>query len=96
MVSDSLDILGGKFAMHFLPLNEYGQVLGATLVGNWASLVAQMVKNLPAVQEIWVRSLGWEDPLDKGITTHASILAWRIPDRAAWQATAHKITKSWT
>ena len=51
MVSDSLEILGGKFAVHFPPLNEYGQVLGATLVGTWASLVAQMVKNLPAVQE---------------------------------------------
>ena len=41
--------------------------------------VAQMVKNLPAVQETWVQSLGWEDPLEKGIATHSSILAWRIP-----------------
>ena len=41
----------------------------------WASLVAQMVKNLPAVQETWVRSLGWEDPLEKGMATHSSILA---------------------
>ena len=40
---------------------------------------AQMVKNLPAVQETWVQSLGWEDPLEKGIATHSSILAWRIP-----------------
>ena len=38
-----------------------------------------MVKNLPPMQETWVRSLGWEDPLEKGMTTHASILAWRIP-----------------
>ena len=46
----------------------------------WApSLVAQMVKNLPAVQETWVRSLVQEDPLEKGMTTHSSILAWRIP-----------------
>ena len=45
----------------------------------WASLVAQSVKNLPAVQETWFRSLGWEDPLEKGIATHFSILAWRIP-----------------
>ena len=45
----------------------------------WASLVAQLVKNPPAVREIWVRSLGWEDPLKKGIATHSSILAWRIP-----------------
>ena len=41
--------------------------------------MAQMVKNPPAMLEIWVRSLGWEDPLEKGITTHFSILAWRIP-----------------
>ena len=45
----------------------------------WASLVAQMVKNLPATQKTWVRSLGREDPLEKGIATHSSILAWRIP-----------------
>ena len=38
-----------------------------------------MVKNLPAVQETWVQSLGWEDPLEKGMATHSSILAWRIP-----------------
>ena len=44
----------------------------------WASLVAQSVKNLPAVQENWVRSLGWEDPLDKEMATHSSILAWKI------------------
>ena len=45
----------------------------------WASLVAQMVKNLPAMQETQVQSLGWEDPLKKGMATHSSILAWRIP-----------------
>ena len=44
-----------------------------------ASLVAQMVKNPPALQETWVRSLGWEDPLKEGRATHSSILAWRIP-----------------
>ena len=44
-----------------------------------ASLVAQLVKNLPAMREIWVRSLGWEDPLEKKMATHSSILAWRIP-----------------
>ena len=42
-------------------------------------LVAQMVKNLPAMQETWVQFLGWEDPLEKTMTTHSSILAWRIP-----------------
>ena len=44
-----------------------------------ASLVAQMVKNLPAMQETQVSSLGWEDPLEKGMATHSSILAWRTP-----------------
>ena len=45
----------------------------------WATLVAQLVKNALAVWETWVRSLGWEDHLEKGKATHASILAWRIP-----------------
>ena len=44
-----------------------------------SSLVAQMVKNLPTIWETWVQSLGWEDPLEEEITTHSSILAWRIP-----------------
>ena len=44
-----------------------------------ASLVAQMVKNPPAIRESWVRSLGWEDPLKEGVATHSSVLAWRIP-----------------
>ena len=47
--------------------------------GLWASGVPQMVKNLPAMWETWVRSLGQEDPLEKGMATHSSILAWRIP-----------------
>ena len=45
----------------------------------WASLVAQMVKNVPAMWETWVRFLGWEDPLEKEMATHSSILAWRTP-----------------
>ena len=45
----------------------------------WASLVAQAVKNLPAMQETWVQSLGQEDPLEEGMTTHSSVLAWRVP-----------------
>ena len=62
-----------------------------------ASLGAHLVKNLPAMQETWVRSLGWEDPLEKGMEIHSSILAWRIPmDRGAWWATIHGVTKSWT
>ena len=44
-----------------------------------ASLVAQMVKNLPAMQEIWVQSLGWKDALEKGMATHSSILTWKSP-----------------
>ena len=48
-------------------------------IGFWVSLMAQMVKNLLVMQETWVRSLGLEDPLEKGMATHSSILAWRIP-----------------
>ena len=56
-----------------------------------------MVKNLPAMQKTWVPSLGWEDPLEEGMATHSSILAWRIPmDRRAWQATVHGDAKSQT
>ena len=58
----------------------------------WASLVAQMVKNLPAMQETWVQSLGGEDPLEKGMATHCSILAWRIP----WTEESMGVAKSWT
>ena len=60
-----------------------------------AFLVAQMVKNPPAMQETLVRFLGQEDPLEKGLPTRSSILAWRIlMDRGAWQATVQGITKS--
>ena len=52
---------------------------GISLLSLRASLVAQLVKNLPAMQEIRGRSLGWEDLLEKGMATHSSILAWRIP-----------------
>ena len=63
----------------------------------WASLVVQMVKNPPAMQEAWVQFLGWEDPLEEGMATHSSILAWRIPmGRGAWQATVLRVAKSWT
>ena len=55
-----------------------------------------MVKNPPAMQETWVGSLGWEDPLEEGMATHYNILAWRIPmDRGAWWATIHVVAKSW-
>ena len=53
-----------------------------------AALVAQSVKNPPATWETWVRSLSWKDPLEEGMATHSSILAWRIPkDNGAWRAT---------
>ena len=59
------------------------------------SLVAQTVKNLPAMQETWVWSLGWEDPLEEDMATHSSILAWRFPmDRGAWQVRVHGVAKS--
>ena len=56
-----------------------GEGLCYPLQYSWASLMAQLVKNLPAVWEIWVQYLDWEDPLEKGKATHSSILAWRIP-----------------
>ena len=56
-----------------------GEGIGYPLECSWASLVAQLVKNLPAVWETQVRSLGWEDPLEKEMAIHASILAWKIP-----------------
>ena len=59
------------------------------------SLAAQMVKNLPAMRETWVRSLGWEGPLEEGMATHSSILTWRIPmDKRAWQATVLGVSES--
>ena len=60
-------------------------------------MVAQTVKNPPAMQEAQVRPLGQEDPLEEGMATHSNILAWRIPmDRGAWWAIAHGVTKSRT
>ena len=56
-----------------------GEGIGYPLQCSWASLVAQIVKNPPAMQETWVQSLGWEDPLEKGMATHSRILAWRVP-----------------
>ena len=56
-----------------------GEGIGYPLQYSWASLVAQMVKTLPAMWETWFQSVGWEDPLEEGTATHSSILAWRIP-----------------
>ena len=55
-----------------------GEGIGYPLQYSWASLMAQLVKNLPAMRETWVQSLGWEDPLEKRRATHSSIVAWRI------------------
>ena len=57
-----------------------GEGIGYPLQYSWVYLVAQTVKNPPAMQETWVQSLGWEDPLEEGMATHSSILAWRIFD----------------
>ena len=74
-----------------------GEEIGYPLQYSWASLVAQLVKNLPVMWEIWVHSLGREDPLEEEMATHSSTLVWRIPmDRGAWQAAGHGVTKSWT
>ena len=56
-----------------------GAGIGYSLQYSWASLMAQLVKNPPAMWDTWVQSLGWEDPLEKGKATYASILAWRVP-----------------
>ena len=69
--------------------------IGYPLQYSWDSLGAQMVKNPPAMQEAWVLSLGWEDPLEEGMATHPSIIAWRIPmDRGAWWAPVCRVTES--
>ena len=61
------------------PGRSLGEGMCYPLQYSWVSLVAQAVKNPPAVWETWVRSLSWEDPLEEGMATHSSILAWRIP-----------------
>ena len=74
-----------------------GEGIGCPLQYSWTSLVAQTVKTLPAVLETWVRSLGQEDPLEEGMATQSSILAWRIPmDRGAWRGAVHGVAKSQT
>ena len=71
-----------------------GKGIGYPLQYFWASLVAQMVKNLPAMRETWVWSLGSEDPLEEGMATHSSILGQRIPmNRGAWWAAVHGVTE---
>ena len=67
-----------------------GEEIGYPLQYSWTSLVAQLVKNPPAMWKTWVQSLGWEDPVEKGKATHSSVLAWRIP----W--TVHGVAKNQT
>ena len=72
-----------------------GEGIGYPLRYPGAFLVTEMIKNLPAMWETWVRSLGWEDPLVDGMATHSSILAWRTPmDKGVWRATGHGVTES--
>ena len=74
-----------------------GEGIGYPFQCSGASLVAQMVKNLPAMQETWVQSLGWEDALEEGMATHSGVPAWRIHmDRGAWWALVNRVTKSQT
>ena len=64
-----------------------GEGIGFPLQCSWVSMVVQTVKSPPVMRETWVQSLRWEDPLEEGLATHSSVLAWRIPmDRGAWQA----------
>ena len=74
-----------------------GEGIGYPLQYSWASLVAQLVKKLPAMQEIWVRSLGWEDPLEKGMATPLQYSCLENPmDRGDWWPTVHGVPKSQT
>ena len=70
-----------------------GEVIGYPLLYSWASLMAQLVKNQPAMQETWVQSLGQEHPLEKGMATHSSILAWRIFMNYPWSRKESNMTE---
>ena len=71
-----------------------GEGIGYPLQNSWASLVAQMVKNPPAMWKIWVWNLGWEDPLEMSMATYSSILVWIIPlNRGAYWATVHRLQR---
>ena len=76
-----------------MELNQYGQKV---FLSSRASLAAQMVKNQPAIQETWVQALGQEDPLEEGMATSSSILAWRIPwtEETGGLHTIHGVAKS--
>ena len=73
-----------------------GEGIDYPLQYSWASLVAQLVKNSPAMWETWVQYLGWEDPLEKEVATHSSILAWKnLRDRGASGTTVPRVTNGW-
>ena len=81
------------------PLNWWKGTLGYVIAPalEWFIPVAQMIKNLPAMWETGVWSLGWEDPLEEGMASHSSVLAWRITmKRGVWRATIHGVAKSQT
>ena len=71
-----------------------GEGIGYLFQCSWASLVAQLVKNPPAMWETWIQSLGWEDPLEKGTATHSSILVWRIP-WTVWSMGLQRVGHNW-
>ena len=81
-----------------MSFNVLGTVIEVlSLVRVQTCLVAQTVKNLPAMRETRVQALGWEDSLEEVLATHSSTLAWKIPmDRGAWRAAVHGVTKSQT
>ena len=73
------------------------RILTCPLFTSLRDLASLLAQNPAAMQETWVQSLDWEDPLKKGMATCSSILAWRIPmDKEAWQATVHGVAKSQT
>ena len=76
---ESSPVFSGSWLVSLGLWGERGTNISRRYRASWASLVAQTVKNLPAMQETSVPSLGWEDPLEKGMATHSSILAWEIP-----------------
>ena len=83
--------------MDWLDLLAEGIVIMPCCDTRGAFLLVQMVKNPSAMRDTWIQFLSWEDPLEEGMATHSSILAWRIPmDRKGWKATVHGVTKSQT
>ena len=89
-------VLAGGFFTSSATWEAPDLVLAPSYSPKWASLVAQMVKNLPSMQETRVRSLVWEDPLEKGMVNHSSVLAWRIPWTEEPGELVYGVTKSRT